>query len=357
MADAVGDVLQSGFGQFQPVVFGVGGAHAGQVFAVLFQQVGQVGLHGIGHGTQGAVDVFVVQGQQVEAGCTDGGEGVFQRGRCRWGGCSLGGLVRWKEVGAGCFFGPLHQVGQDVVALAVGDVHVDAPRRYLAGDAGFGVHAAPSQARLVALDVVVQPVVGADFAQNVRRRVGGRAVVDAVDVAQDDERLYLHHRGYLAGQFVVVGEHQFAERDGVVLVDDGDDAVLQHHPHAVLLRQVVAARGEVFLDREHLSHGDAMLAEELKVAVDELGLSHGGEQLSLVDIVQRAGRTDFALARSDGSRGDENDFDARLVEGGYLVGEGRHAGDVQRPVGACQYVAAYFDSNPSERLFHICGSW
>ena len=31
-----------------------------------------------------------------------------------------------------------------------------------------------------------------------------------------------------AGQLIVVGEHQFAHGDGVVLIDNRNDAVLQH---------------------------------------------------------------------------------------------------------------------------------
>ena len=86
-------------------------------------------------------------------------------------------------------------------------------------------------------------------------------VIDAVYVAQDNQGLHIHHGGYQSGEFVVIGEHQFADGDCVVLVDNGNYSVFQHDGHAVLLVEVVAAGTEILFHGEYLPYGDAMLAE------------------------------------------------------------------------------------------------
>ena len=108
------------------------------------------------------------------------------------------------------------------------------------------------------------------------------AGVDAVDVAEQYQCVGLHHLCYQSRQLVVVGEHQLGHADGVVLVDDGQHTVLQHHAHAGLLVAVLLAGLEVLLHGEHLTHVDVVFAEEVVVQADELGLPQGGEQLALL---------------------------------------------------------------------------
>ncbi|CDB12025.1 unknown [Bacteroides sp. CAG:633] len=129
---------------------------------------------------------------------------------------------------------------------------------------------------------------------NYRAGVGRRPVVDAVYVAQYDEGLCVHHGGDKSAEFVVVGEHKFADGDGIVLVDDGDDTVLKHDGHAAFLVQVVAACAEALFHGEHLAYGYLVFAEELVIAVDEFGLAHGREQLALLDAIQPFGRAQLA---------------------------------------------------------------
>ena len=94
-----------------------------------------------------------------------------------------------------------------------------------------------------------------------RCRVGRRAVVDAVDIAEDNQDLRIHHGSYQSGELVIIGEHQFADGNGIVLVDNGNYSVFQHDGHAVLLVEVVAAGTEILFHGEYLPYGDAMLAE------------------------------------------------------------------------------------------------
>ena len=179
---------------------------------------------------------------------------------------------------------------QHARALAVGDDDLDAFGGYLACNALLGDHAAAPETRLAGLYVLTDVGIVADDGDELRVGIGGVARVDAVNVAEQDEQVGRHHGGDEAREFVVVGEHQFGDRDGVVLVDDGHHAFLQHHLHTVLLIEVMPARAERLFGGEHLSAGDAVVAEEFVVFVDEFGLAYGGVELALIDGVETIGR-------------------------------------------------------------------
>lgn len=172
----------------------------------------------------------------------------------------------------------------------------------------------------------------------------GFPVVDAVDVAENDEGFGSHHGGNHAREFIVVGEHQFGYRHRVVFVDNGYHTVFEHHLHAVFLVEIVAACGKTLFHGEHLAAGNAVFAEEFVVAVDEFGLAHSRKELSgrygvefpvVLD-------TQLAAARGHGSRGDENDFDVVAAQLGHLVYQCRDAGNVEGAVGTGKYVTADF---------------
>ena len=96
-----------------------------------------------------------------------------------------------------------------------------------------------------------------------------------------------------------------------------------------------------------------MLAEQLVVAVDELGLPHGREQLALIHAVQLAGNPQLAPPGSHGSRGDEDGLYAGLVELGNLVDQRREAGHIERAVATGQHVAAHLHGHAGILLFHV----
>ena len=92
-------------------------------------------------------------------------------------------------------------------------------------------------------------------------RAAARSLVDAVDVAEDNQDLRIHHGSYQSGELVIIGEHQFANGNGIVLVDNGNHSVFQHYGHAVFLVEIVAAGSEVLFHGEHLPHRDAVFTE------------------------------------------------------------------------------------------------
>ena len=125
-----------------------------------------------------------------------------------------------------------------------------------------------------------------NLTDNRRVGVGGRTIIDAVNIAEDDENLRIHHGCDEPRQFIVVREHQFADRNRIVFIDDRDDVIFEHHRHTVLLVQIVAACPEILFGRKHLPDGNAMLAEELVIAVDQFCLAYGRKQLALVYTVE-----------------------------------------------------------------------
>lgn len=194
-------------------------------------------------------------------------------------------FARQKMRANGQFVGE-EEVCKDVVTFAVGDEDIDTFFGDLACNARLGLHAASSELAFACLDVLLDTFSRCDFGDDLHSRVTGLAGVDAVDVAENGERLAFHHGGYQTGKFIVVGEHEFGERDGVVFVDNGQHVVLQHCRNAVALVEVVSAIGQVFLGGEHLSANDALFRKELHVSTDEFGLSDCRKDLSSGDGIQ-----------------------------------------------------------------------
>ena len=255
-------------------------------------------------------------------------------------------LLQGLKLGVEGRLGTLHQVDEDVVALAVGDNHADALVGHLAGNVAFRDHTPTAEAALASLDILAQVGAGLHLADDLRLGRGERTIVDAVDVAEDDEGVGVHHRGDETGELVVVGEHQFGDAHRVVLVDDGHHAILEHHRHAGTLVEVLAAGGETLFHREHLAYGDMVFAKEVVVEIDELGLTEGGEQLSLGHTVETARHLDLATPTGHGTTRDQNHLVVVLAQPGGLVDEGGDARDVELAVVTGQHVAAnlHYDS-------------
>jgi len=72
------------------------------------------------------------------------------------------------------------------------------------------------------------------------------AVVHALHAGQQDKFIRIHLRGDQPREFIIVGEHQLFNRDGVVFVDDGNDVlVLQRLAQQPRDVEIVLARLEI----------------------------------------------------------------------------------------------------------------
>ena len=124
---------------------------------------------------------------------------------------------------------------------------------------------------------------------------------DAVDVRQENQRVGFHHLCDEAGEFIVIGEHQLSDTHSVVLIDDRQYVVLQHHRHTGLLIPVLLTWSEVLLHRQNLTYMDAELTEQVVVEAHEFHLSDSGEQLALFHGVERVVNGQFASSTGHGS--------------------------------------------------------
>ena len=127
----------------------------------------------------------------------------------------------------------------------------------------------------------------------------------------------------------------------------------EHHLHAMPLRLAVHRRGEALLLRQDLSAPDALLAEEIVIAVDELRLPDGGIKLAGRDLVERRIRPNLAPPGSHRPRRDKDNLVSRVIQFGNLLDEGRHLRNVQFSVRPAQHIASYFDGNS----FHTLSFW
>ena len=111
------------------------------------------------------------------------------------------------------------------------------------------------------------------------------------------------------------------------------------------------ARAERLLGGEYLPAGNAMIAEEFVVLVDEFGLTDSGIELALIDGIEPVGgesALEFAASAGDCTRGHQDDLYALAMERCHLIDDGRHAGDVERAIGTGEDVGAYFDGDSIE---------
>ena len=110
---------------------------------------------------------------------------------------------------------------------------------------------------------------------------------------------------------------------------------------------IVALGAETLFERQYLPHVNAIFAEEFVISVHEFRLSHGGEELALINGVECAQRhvAQLAAPAGHGTRGDEYHFNTRTAELGDLIYQRRHAGNIERAVLSGEHVAAHLDGD------------
>ena len=240
---------------------------------------------------------------------------------------------------------------QDAGGGAVSDVHGDAEARELVRDGALGEHPAAPELRFAGSDILAEVLRGGvDLLDH--RVAFALHVEKAVHVREDDVAIDLQHRGDEAGEFVVIGEHQLGDGDGVVLVDDGHDFLREQRLEAGAHVEVVLPVAEVPLRHKQLRAGHAVLFEAVVVGVDEADLSGGGEHLARLDRREISSERHDAAPRADSAGGDENDFDAIRHERGDLRSQAVENRRVELAVAPRDDVGANLDDNsPVYRMF------
>ena len=207
------------------------------------------------------------------------------------------------------------------------------------GDAGcvdLGAHAAGADAGSGAADLDVLHLfdVG-DERDALGAFAAGRAVVEGVDVGEQDERVGVDEVADERGEAVVVAEADLLGGDGVVLVDDRHGAVVEERLEGGSAVEVGGAAGDVVTREEYLPGGEAEALEQQRVGRHDLALADCGGGLRLG---KRGGprlHPERRHACGDGAGGDEEHFLARVATFGEDADELGERGVVDAPTRVC----------------------
>lgn len=276
---------------------------------------------GVGDGEEAGVEG---DGGGVELGgggsCGEGLRGGEVVGGMEGGGGGAGvvrvvGAVAAGGAGEALGFGVLDD-GRDVAGFAgLGDDGRDAGAGGQAGGYDLGAHAAGSQGGAGAADVgfEVRDVFD-DFdglCVGVLPRVG---VVETVDVRHEEEVVCLHHAGCDGAQGVVVAKFDFRDGQGVVLVDDGDDAHVEKFEEGVLCVLILRPVRDVVSCEQYLCNWLPHVPKQLIPETHEPTLAYGGKRLDLREVFWPSVEIHSAEAHANGTRGDEDHAVAIFVQ-------------------------------------------
>ena len=236
------------------------------------------------------------------------------------------GLVR--QVGAG-------QQGED--AGACGDPGgLDLGHHAAGADAGGGV---PEP------DVVEIPA-GGDHRQPGDARLARRAVVQRIDVREQQQRVRADQVGEQRGQPVVVAEPDVVGGDGVVLVDHRYDAQAQQPVHRPPGVAVVLLPDQVVGGQQHLPDGQAVRAERLRVRRDQSSLPDARRRLLRGQVLGAPGQAEREDAGGHRPGGDQDHLDAGARAYREHVDQRGERVHVEEPVGRRQGTRPDLDHEP-----------
>ena len=152
----------------------------------------------------------------------------------------------------------------------------------------------------------------------------GVAVVDAVDVAEQDQQVGVDQVGDERGERVVFAERAAAQLfvgDDIVLVDDRHDAEAEQAQQGVADVEIAEPLGDIGAGDQGLRGGQIVALEELVVALDEMGLADRGEGLALADAGLVAARAHAGASGGDGAAGHDRDLGGAGAQLGDLAHE------------------------------------
>ena len=161
---------------------------------------------------------------------------------------------------------------------------------------------------------------GADLGDKLGVRLGGVAVVEAGDIGEQYAGIRVGQVAHQGGETVVVAEGGGGGRDGVVLVDDRDDAELSQSVDGPLgVSRAVAARciGD---SEEDLADGPAVAGETACPLLGQQDLSRGRGGLLGGEVGGSLAQAERSHAAGDGAGGDDDDVGPAVHAGFQGVG-------------------------------------
>ena len=134
-------------------------------------------------------------------------------------------------------------------------------------------------------------------------------------------------------ELVIVAELDFGNTDGVVLVDDGQRAVLEQGHDRVAGVEVAWPAVEIRCREQDLGGRDGVGREALLVELHERRLADGRARLEVRQVGGPAGQLELADPRANRPGSHQRDLPAALPQAGDLIGERLHTAAVERPRG------------------------
>ncbi len=323
--------------------------------------VAEGGLAAGDHGVVGGYDVDDVAGGEAaaRAGDADGeqaaalvaeeGDGVGVDQDVAGGALVVGdpafagfeGDAGGHEIGAGVV--AAEEAGEDVGLGAAGDEDAAAGAKGDLGGGDLGDHAAGGgdvgRAAGHGLDL------GRDFFDDRDDFAGALQVDEAGGGGEDDELLGVDEAGDEGGEGVVVAELDLGGADGVVFVDDGDDAVADELLEAGLHAEVAGAGAEILVGEQDLGDGRAAGIEAALPGLHEQALADGGAGLFAGDVGGLFLESEAAHAEADGAGGDDDDLDPGVAQAGDAGGERADALRIQLADTGGEHAGAELDDD------------
>ena len=143
----------------------------------------------------------------------------------------------------------------------------------------------------------------------------GVAVIQTIDVRQQDQQICPDAGRHHGGQGVVVPDADLLGGDGVVFVDDRQRSQLQQplQRHVEILSPL-SAPGDIWPGDEQLGHRVVILGKQLVVGIHQLALAHGGGGLLGGNVLGPLRQVQLAEAHSNGSGGHQNDLMSCILQ-------------------------------------------
>ena len=203
---------------------------------------------------------------------------------------------------------------------------------------------------------------GFDFAGDFRddRHELFRAIEETVHVRENDKQVGIDERGRERTEPVIVAEFDFFDGDGVVFVDDRNDAPREQRVEGFAGAEVPGARFEVVVREENLGDVEIEFAENIAIERHEFALANGGGGLEFRQEFGALGEPERAHAGGNRTRSDENHFLPLFAQRGHLPGEAFDGRDGEPVLVVRQKASAKLDddaANVTEDFttqFHEC---
>ena len=131
------------------------------------------------------------------------------------------------------------------------------------------------------------------------RILGGRRLVEAVDVGQEHQQVGARHRGDTGGQPVVVAVADLVGGDRVVLVDHRHRAPFQELVDGGARVEIAPPLLGVLQGHQHLPGGDAVAAEHLRPGAGERDLPDRRRGLAVLELERPRRQPEHGTAERD----------------------------------------------------------